>query len=153
MDTSAGPAASYLNPYTGAVSNAGQTVNVNANPSQSPDARSINVSNLVDPAQLRNFKPGQHYIGPYTPPTPPKLTGDPACLGAPDAVSEIHNLQRGNAQNSPQASTDGQFGASIWQNTTKGNRPFGNAGADAGFAAGFMGLDYSVAVANCLQGH
>jgi len=94
-----------------------------------------------------------HYVSAYQAPTPPQLTNDPACYGAPDSVSAIHSLSQGIVNGSPQGSTDGQFGASIWQSTTQGYKPFGNAAADTGFNAGFMGLDYAVSVANCLQGH
>jgi len=106
---------------------------------------------LLSP-QLKGYDPNRHYIGPYHPPAPPKLTDDPGCYGAPDAASDIHNIRRHNYQASLQGSTDGQFGQSIWQNTTQGNRPFGNAAADTGFNAAFLGLDDAVAVANCLQG-
>jgi RHS repeat-associated protein len=148
-----GATAANLNPYTNALSAPGQSVNVNGNSPQGPNPLNVGITSQINPAQLKNFDPNRHYVSAYHPPTPPKLTGDPACFGAPDAVSDIHNLQRGNAQNSPQGSTDGQFGASIWQRTTQGDRPFGNAAADTGFNAGFMGLDYAVAVGNCLQGH
>ena len=89
----------------------------------------------------------------YHPPAAPQLLNDPACWGAPDAVSNIHSLELGIYQNGPQGFTDGAFGSSIWQSTTQGNKPFGNAGADAGFNAGFMALDYAIAVANCRQGY
>jgi RHS repeat-associated protein len=147
-----GSSAFGVNPYTGSLST-GQSVIVNANGSPTPNPTSINVSNLVDRAQLQNFRPGVHYIGPYTPPSPPNVTGDPSCFGAPDAVSAIHSLQRGVNQNPPSGSSDGQFGKSIYQRTTQGDRPFGNAAADTGFNAAFLGLDYAVAVGNCLQGH
>jgi len=88
----------------------------------------------------------------YRSPAPPQVLNDPACWGGPDGVSDIHSLELGIYQNGPQGSTDGSFGSSIWQNTTQGSRPFGNAAADAGFNAGFMGLDYAVSVSNCLQG-
>ena len=147
-----GPAAAFLNPYTGAVTSPGETVNVNGNSPTGPNTNPVSISNQIP---RNGLQPPSNIpvMRAYTPPAQPNLTGDPACFGAPDAVSDIHNLQRGNAQNSPQGSTDGQFGASIWQSTTQSNRPFGNASANAGFAAGFMGLDYSVAVANSLQGH
>ncbi len=89
----------------------------------------------------------------YHPPAAPQLLNDPACWGAPDAISNIHSLRRGIYQNGLQGSTDGSFGSSIWQNTTQGYRPFGSAAADAGFNAGFTVLDYAIAVANCRQGN
>lgn len=152
MDMSAGPAAAYLNPYTNAVTGGAQSVGVNGNPSGSPDT---SVGSVVAQIATGKIKPttGVAEMRAYHPPAAPQLNNDPACYGAPDAVSDIHNLQRGAYQNSPQGSTDGSFGSSIWQSTTQGVKPFGNAAADAGFNAGFMGLDYAVSVGNCLQGH
>ena len=148
----AGVATALLNSYSGAVSSPGQTVNVNGNSPASPSLNSASISSQI-PAGYKPPPPGVGVIGPNNPPAPPApILNDPNCWGAPDAVSDIHNLGRGVLQNGPQGSTDGQFGSAIWQSTTQGNKPFGNAPADTGFNAGFMGLDYAIAVANCRQG-
>jgi RHS repeat-associated protein len=147
-----GPAAVNLNPYTNALTSPGQSVNVNGTSPTGPSVSSVNISNLIPAGGLQPAS-GVPQMRAYHPPAAPQLNNDPACYGAPDAVSDIHNLQRGVYQNSPQGSTDGSFGSSIWQSTTQGVKPFGNAAADAGFNAGFMGLDYAVSVGNCLQGH
>lgn len=151
--SNSGPAAFNLNPYTNTFTNPGQSITVTANQSQGPNTiGSVLTTPIHGPIQPPNPNI-THYVSAYHPPAAPKVTGDPACYGAPDSVSAIHSIQQGNAQGQSQGSTDGSFGASIWQSTTQGNRPFGNAGANAGFNAGFMGLDYAVSVANCLQGH
>jgi hypothetical protein len=152
--SNSGASAVNLNPYTGALSNPGQSVSVNATTTQGPNAIGSTLTTLVPGRPLQTPNPNiTHYVTAYHPPAAPKVTGDPACLGAPDAVSAIHSIRQGIAQGQSQGSTDGQFGSSIWQSTTQGNRPFGNAGADAGFNAGFLGADYLISVGNCLQGH
>lgn len=147
----AGPAAFSLNPYGGPGSTS-ETINVNGNQSPGPSTTTPSIVTIIPRS---GFQPPSNLPvmqATYRTP-PPQLKGDPACLGAPDAVSDIHNLERGNAQNGPQAETNGQFGSAIWQNTTQGNKPFGSGPADTGFNAGFMIGDYGLSVVNCLQSH
>jgi hypothetical protein len=148
----AGVSTALLNPYSGAVSSPGQTVHASGNSPASPSINSASISSQI-PAGYKPPPPGVGVIGPNPSRPAPNLSGDPSCFGAPDAVSAIHSLQRGVNQNPPSGSSDGQFGQSIYQRTTQGDRPFGNAAADTGFNAAFLGLDYAVAVGNCLQGH
>jgi hypothetical protein len=148
----AGVATALLNPYSGAVSSPGQTVNVNGNSPASPSLNSASISSQI-PAGYKPPPPGVGVIGPNPSRPSPNLAGDPSCLGAPDAVSAIHSLQRGVNQNPPSGSSDGEFGQSIYQRTTQGDRPFGNSAADTGFNAGFMIGDYGLSLVNCLQGH
>ena len=149
-----GPASSTWNTASNNVSIAGDSVSVSANQSQSPGAMASGLTTLIPSAPLGTLNLNMHYARATHPtPRPKPILNDRACYGNPDGVSAIHALQQGMAEGPPQGSTDGQFGQAMWQNTTQGYRPFGSASADAGFNAGFMALDYSVAVANCLQGH
>jgi RHS repeat-associated protein len=148
------PAAYNLNPHTGALSATGQSVNVTATTSQGPNAIGSSLTTLVPNGPLQPPNPNIiHYMSAPRPSSRPKVTGDPACYGAPDAVSAIHNLQLGNAKSQPQASTDGEGAVSINHDTTQGQRSYGNQTAYYAFNAGFLGLDYAVSVFNCLQGH
>ncbi len=150
--SNSGPLAANYNPYTGAVSGPVQSVTVNGQTPVGPDTSSLNITNQI-PANGLQRPSNIAVMRAYHPPAPPELTGDGACYGAPGAVSEIHNIRRGIYQSQPQASTDGVFGVAINQRTQKGDQQYGNAAADTGFNAGFMGLDYAISVGNCLQGH
>ena len=133
------------------------TLNLYGNKVSAPGT-SINVFGASEPIDLAAMDfyrqhANDHWIGPLRPRTPLDQRGDPSCYLAPDAVSDIHALARGQYENPPQASTDGPYGQGIHQNTTKGNKVFGNEAADTKFNAAFLGMDYAVSVGNCLQGH
>jgi len=150
---SSGPGVANLNPYTGAVTNPGDSVSVTANQSQGPGTTGSTLTTLIPLVPLGTVNLNLHYVSPWHPSPNLKMTGDQACYFAPDAVSAIHSLRQGNVQGPPQSSTDGEGAVSINQNTTRGARVYGNQTGYAGAAAGFMILDGAVSVANCLQGH
>ena len=148
-----GPAASTWNTASNNVSISGNSVTVTATTPQGPNTIGSTLTTLIPNGPLQPPNPNiTHYVSAWHPNPHAKVTGDPACYLAPDAVSAIHSIQQGNAEGPPQASTDGEGAVSINQNTTAGARSYGNKTGYAGAAAGFMILDSAVSVANCLQG-
>ena len=147
----AGPAAYSLNPYTGAMAT-GETVNVTANGSPGANTTSVSPTAIIPTSGYQPPSTIPVMQATYRTPTP-QLKGDPACWGAPDAVSDIHSLERGVAQGTPQAESSEERVEGIGQSTTQGNKSLGSANAYGAFNAGFMIGDYGLSVVNCLQGH
>ena len=82
------------------------------------------------------------------------IIGAFACAFAPDAVSDIRNLQHGHLYNSPSDDSTGGGGPGPLypaNGPNPANDPMGSTGGAAGMNGAAAGLDYANAVGGCLQ--
>ena len=132
----------------------GNSVTVNANVGQRDLSLSTDATNLRVPMDQIGPTP-PHYpdlVGPR--PVPPPIHNSVFnCLVLPDGTMDIQNAFRGQFNNNGDDSSGGSGGAAIWQNTAKGVRPFGNAGADATVGAAAAIADEAVSSGQCANQH
>jgi hypothetical protein len=127
---------------------------VNANVGQKDLSLSTDASSLRIPMDQIGPTP-PHYptiTGPRVP--PPAIPTDWfGCLFNSDATMDLHNATRGLLYYNGDDSTGGVGASSIWQRTTAGVRPFGNAGSDAKVNGVAAAADKFVSTGQCLTQH